>query len=99
MEEVGTGARLAVGGGASVDGAPPTTWGFPALLAAASAGEELRPSDLLASGPLTGEVRVGRGVTVTAAVDGLGALTADVATGVAAAVASAVPSAVPSEGT
>lgn len=54
------------------------SWTFPELLAAAAAGEALRSTDLLSSGPLFAAVATPRGSVVTVSVDGLGSVASTV---------------------
>lgn len=69
---------LAVDGRAVAQGATRQSWSFPELLAAASAGEELRPTDLLSSGALTATVLAPRRGSITATVEGLGCVVNEV---------------------
>jgi 2-keto-4-pentenoate hydratase/2-oxohepta-3-ene-1,7-dioic acid hydratase in catechol pathway len=67
-------AVITVDGVESATGDVARPWSFGDLLAAASAGEELRPTDVVSSGPLAGAVPVARGAVVEAVVPGLGAV-------------------------
>lgn len=69
------GALLA-SGASRTTGSTARSWTFADLLVGASAAEELRPTDLLSSGPLTEPLVVSRGAMVTAEVAGLSRLEA-----------------------
>lgn len=72
------GAVLAVDGREAAQGLTRQTWSFPQLLVAASAGEELRPTDVLSSGALTATVLAPRHGSITATVEGLGSVVNEV---------------------
>jgi hypothetical protein len=73
LDPAATTASLEVGG-LGHTAATSRDWSLADLLAAASAGEDLLPTELVSSGALTPAVAVSRGSTVRAAVEGLGAV-------------------------
>ncbi len=74
----GAGGALVVDGREVAQGATRQAWSFPELLVAASAGEELRPTDVLSSGALTASVLAPRSGSSTATVEGLGSVVNEV---------------------